>query len=139
MTGSDPITYAREDAVSAEEFEAVLAASGLGTIRPVGDRDRLQRMLDNANIVMTARTADGRMVGIARAVTDFSWVCYLSDLAVMPDARGLGVGRGLLAAMREALGPEVSLILVSVPDAVGFYEAVGMEALPHCFWHQRTC
>ena len=139
MTGSDPITYAREDAVSAEEFEAVLAASGLGTIRPVGDRDRLQRMLDNANIVMTARTADGRMVGIARAVTDFSWVCYLSDLAVMPDARGLGVGRGLLGAMREALGPEVSLILVSVPDAVGFYEAVGMEALPHCFWHQRTC
>jgi ribosomal protein S18 acetylase RimI-like enzyme len=139
VTGSDPITYAREDAVSAEEFEAVLAASGLGTIRPVGDRDRLQRMLDNANIVMTARTADGRMVGIARAVTDFSWVCYLSDLAVMPDAKGLGVGRGLLAAMREALGPEVSLILVSVPDAVGFYEAVDMEALPHCFWHKRTC
>ncbi len=96
-------------------------------------------MLDNANFIVTARVPrqDNRLVGLARAVTDFSWLCYLSDLAVAQDAKGLGVGRGILAHMRELLGPEVALILVSVSEAVGFYESVGMEPLPHCFWHRR--
>ena len=51
---------------------------------------------------------------------------------------GLGIGQGLLDEARRVLGPRVSLILVSVPEAVGFYQRVGMTDLPRAFWYKRT-
>ncbi|MEK1891235.1 MAG: GNAT family N-acetyltransferase [Phyllobacterium sp.] len=140
MTGvENDVVYTRETNVRAEEFHSVLASSGLGDIRPVGDLERLQRMLDNANLVITARLPNegNRLVGIARGATDCSWFCYVSELAVMQGLKGMGIGRGLLAHAREVLGPEVALVLVSVPDAVPFYKAARMEPLPHCFWYRR--
>jgi ribosomal protein S18 acetylase RimI-like enzyme len=64
-------------------------------------------------------------------------VLYLSELAVSPSAQGLGIGKGLLDEARRQLGPTVSLILLSVPKAAGFYERVGMVRLPDAFWYRR--
>jgi hypothetical protein len=76
-----PITYATEPGLTAEEFRAILVASTLAERRPADDLARLDRMLRAADIIVTAR--DGaRLVGVARAITDFSYCCYLSDLAV---------------------------------------------------------
>jgi hypothetical protein len=56
-------------------------ASTLGERRPVDDRQVMSDMLRHANLVVTAW--DGNLlVGIARTLTDFSYVGYLSDLAV---------------------------------------------------------
>lgn len=75
------IIYALEPRLSAHEFRNVLVASTLGERRPVKDLARLERMLRNANIIVTARH-EGQIVGVARALSDFSYCCYLSDLAV---------------------------------------------------------
>ncbi|KRA76903.1 GCN5 family acetyltransferase [Lysobacter sp. Root667] len=131
------IIYAREASVAVADFRQVLVDSGLGAIRPVGDEPRLQQMLDAANLIVTARRPDGELVGIARCVTDFAWCCYLSELAVSQSAQGLGIGEGLLDEARRQLGPSVSLILASVPDAVGFYERAGMAPMQHTFWYKR--
>jgi len=138
---SDPsrIVYAREHAIPVEEFRRVLVESGLGATRPVDDEARLQAMLSGANLILTARL-DGPerlLVGIARCMSDFSWSCYLSELAVSAKAQKLGIGKGLLDEARRHLGPQVSLILASVPDAVGFYERAGMARLPDAFWFKR--
>ncbi|RDZ29412.1 GNAT family N-acetyltransferase [Lysobacter silvisoli] len=133
---SAAIVYAREPALAAGEFRQVLVDSGLGAIRPVDDGERLQRMLDQADLIVTARR-DGELLGVARCVTDFSWCCYLSELAVAKSTQGLGVGKGLLDETRRLLGPTVSLILASVPEAVGFYERAGMAAMPNAFWYKR--
>lgn len=133
---SAAIVYAREPALAVDEFRHVLVDSGLGAIRPVYDRERLQRMLDLAGLTVTARR-DGALLGVARCVTDFAWCCYLSELAVAKSAQGLGVGKGLLDETRRLLGPTVSLILASVPEAVGFYERAGMAAMPNAFWYKR--
>jgi ribosomal protein S18 acetylase RimI-like enzyme len=138
MTAHETISYARETSLPVAEFREVLASSGLGATRPVDDALRLQAMISGANLVMTARRESGELVGVARCSTDFAWNCYLSDLAVSASAQGLGVGRGLLGAVRREIGPQVSLVLVSVPDAVGFYERAGMAVLPNCFWFKRT-
>jgi ribosomal protein S18 acetylase RimI-like enzyme len=74
---------------------------------------------------------------VARCLTDFAWCCYLSDLAVVRQAHGLGVGRGLLSEVRRRIGPSVALILSSVPEAVAFYERVGMERISDAFWYRR--
>jgi ribosomal protein S18 acetylase RimI-like enzyme len=139
MTERPRILYSREPTLDVAEFRRVLNESGLGTTRPVEDEERLKAMLSAADLIVTARLEqpDKTLVGVARGVTDFVWCCYLSEVAVSASAQGLGVGRGILDEARRQLGPKVSLILASMPDAVGFYERVGMARLPDTFWYRR--
>jgi ribosomal protein S18 acetylase RimI-like enzyme len=131
------ITYALEPDLAAEEFRAVLIASTLGARRPVGDLPRLDKMLRQADIVATAR--DGRrLVGIARAVTDFSYCCYLSDLAVDVAYQRQGIGRRLIAETRRTAGEQSNLILVAAPGAETYYPRIGMQQHHSCWRLQRA-
>ncbi len=134
------VIYACEPGLDAEEFRRVLMESGLGAIRPVDDPARLAAMLAGAGLIVTARlnTADGPLVGVSRSVTDGTWCCYLSDLAVCASAQRRGIGQGLLQETRRLAGPGVTLLLISVDAAVGFYERTGMARLHNGFWHRRT-
>ena len=129
MVATLNIHYAREEFLDPAEFKRVLLESGLDAIRPVEDDDRLTRMLRNSNFVLTARLdqPDRRLVGVARCVTDFA-LC---------SAQGSGVGRRLLDETRRQLGSGVNLILVSVPEAIGFYEGAGMARIDDAFWFHR--
>ena len=133
------VLYAREQDLDVAEFRRVLHESGLGATRPLDDEPRLKAMLANAGLIVTARLQQpGRpLVGVARGVTDSSWCCYLSELAVSASAQNLGIGKGLLDEARRQLGPQVSLILASVSGAVGFYERIGMPRMPDAFWYKR--
>ena len=133
------VLHALEPSLDAEEFRRVLVDSGLGAIRPVDDVVRLRAMLSAAQFVVTARLDQpGRpLVGVARTVTDFVWCAYLSDLAVVKSAQGLGIGKGLLDATRAHCGPSVALILSSVPEAVAFYERAQMDRIADAFWYRR--
>lgn len=139
MSETPRILYGREQDLDVAEFRRVLVESGLGRIRPVDDTPRLQAMIDGASLIVTARLdRPGRpLVGVGRGVTDSVWCCYLSELAVSSSAQGFGVGRGLLDETRRQLGPQVSLYLVSVPEAVGFYERAGMTRLKDAFSYKR--
>ncbi len=134
------VIYAREPDLDVAEFRRVLVESGLGATRPVGDEVRLKAMLSGANLVVTARfdEADPPLVGVARCITDFSWCCYVPELAVAASAQGYGIGKGLLEETRRQVGPEVSVILASMPDVVAFYERIGMTRLPDTFWFKRA-
>ena len=131
------IAYAREPNLSPEAFRDVLVASTLGTRRPVGDLDRLAAMLRHADLVVTARH-DGQLVGVARAITDFSYCCYLSDLAVDGSFQRQGMGRRLIAETHAGAGAGTTLILVAAPAAAGYYPAIGMVPLDGCWGIRRT-
>jgi GNAT superfamily N-acetyltransferase len=74
---------------------------------------------DHADVNISAW--DGvRLIGIARAITDFSYCCYLSDLAVSKEYQKTGIGTELVKRLREHLGEEVSLLLLSAPTAMDF-------------------
>ena len=75
------ITYRAGNDLDLDQVIELYRASRLGERRPVGERDRMAAMLKNANLVITAWDGD-LMVGISRALTDFSYITYLSDLAV---------------------------------------------------------
>ncbi len=139
MAERSHILYASEPALDVAEFRRVLIESGLGETRPIDDEARLKTMLSGANLVLTARLdVEGKpLIGVIRAITDFSWVCYISELAVSGSAQGLGIGKGLLNEARRQLGPSVAISLLSVPDAVGFYERIGMKRMPDAFWFNR--
>jgi ribosomal protein S18 acetylase RimI-like enzyme len=140
LSSPSSVLYAVEPGLDVDEFCRVLLESGLGATRPTGDRLRMQQMLDRADLVVTARLdrPDRALVGVARSITDFSWCCYLSELAVSSSAQGLGVGKSLIDETRRLLGPRVSLVLASMPESVGFYERIGMPRQPDAFWFKRS-
>ena len=108
-------------------------ASTLGDRRPVGDRGRMAAMLQNANLVVTA--SDGELlVGISRALTDFSYVTYLSDLAVRLSHQRSGIGKELIRRTQAAAGPQAMLILLSAPAAVSYYPHVGFTQHPSAWF-----
>ncbi len=132
-----PIVYTNEPDLSAAAFREILDASTLGERRPVDDLDRLQQMLRGSDLVVTARDGQ-RLVGISRALTDFSYCCYLSDLAVAAAYQRQGIGRRLIAETHALAGPLTSLILLAAPRAQAYYPKIGMTAHHSCWTLPRA-
>ncbi|MBI1997606.1 MAG: GNAT family N-acetyltransferase, partial [Deltaproteobacteria bacterium] len=65
------------------------------------------------------------LVGISRTITDFSFVGYLSDLAVRKSHWFEGIGQELIRKTRERMGPRSMLVLVAAPNAVNYYPKIG--------------
>ncbi len=127
-----PISYSLAPNLSAADFRNILIASTLAERRPARDFARLEKMLRQADVIVTARDGD-RLVGISRAVTDFSYCCYLSDLAVDKQYQRRGIGRALIEATHRAAGDATTLILVAAPAAEAYYPKIGMKHLANCW------
>lgn len=128
------ITYEFLEKTDGAEVADAFRRSGIK--RPVDDVERIQRMLDNADIIVTARS-NSLLVGVARAITDYSYCCYLSDLAVDTDYQRSGIGKELVRLIQEKIGEEVTLLLVAAPTAVDYYPRIGFEKLDKAFLIRR--
>jgi GNAT superfamily N-acetyltransferase len=132
---SDRIVYAVEKGLTAEEFVDVLRRSGLAERRPVDEPDRIAKMLEHGNLIVTAR--DGRkLVGVARSLSDFTYCTYLSDLAVDRHYQKQGIGKALIDKTREAVGDSMVLLL-SAPKAMTYYPHIGMPKAENAFIYPR--
>ncbi|MFC8275132.1 GNAT family N-acetyltransferase [Streptomyces sp. NPDC057271] len=109
-----------------DEVLRVYRESGLGERRPVDETERMAAMVRNANLVVTARV-DGELVGIARSVSDFAYVTYLSDIAVVRAHQRSGIGRELIDATRKE-APQAKIVLLSAPAATEYYPHIGFAA-----------
>jgi predicted N-acetyltransferase YhbS len=118
------ITYRTGNDIDLDEMIELYVDSTLGERRPVEDRRRMGRMLEEADLVITAWEGEV-MVGISRSITDWVYCTYLSDLAVRAAYQGQGIGRELIRLTREAT-PQASVILLAAPKAVGYYPKIGM-------------
>jgi ribosomal protein S18 acetylase RimI-like enzyme len=129
------IVYAIEERVTVEEFLDVLRRSTLAERRPVDEPDRVAKMVKHANLWVTAR--DGKkLVGVSRSLTDFTFCCYLSDLAVDKEYQRQGIGRVLVEKTREAVGDSMVLLL-SAPNAMSYYPHIGMPKADNAFIFRR--
>ena len=90
-------------------------------------------MLRHADLIVTARL-DGLLIGVSRAVTDFYYCTYLSDLAVDRNHQRMGVGRELIRRTHEAAGRATRLILLSAPQAETYYPHVGFTKHLSCWY-----
>lgn len=126
------ITYSLEPDLSAQEFRAILIASTLSERRPIDDLPRLHRMLREADVIVTARH-ERRLVGIARAITDFSYCCYLCELAVDVAYQRQGIGKRLIAETHATAGELTTLLLVAAPGVEAYYPKIGMQPRASCW------
>lgn len=129
------IEYRVNAELTPEELAGVFARSGIN--RPVGDTERLRKMIAHANLSVTAWDGEA-LVGAARALTDFCWCCYLSDLAVDKAYQQQGIGRALIARVRAEAGEEANFLLLSAPGAMGYYPKIGMEAVSNGWMWKRV-
>lgn len=132
------IICAQETGLTAEEYVGCVGQSTLGPVRPLANAERLQAMLDNSNLVVTARTAEGTLDGLFRAMTDWNWVCYCADLAVAESHQRQGIGQTLMDTAARILGPGVSIVLLAPPGAEGFYTTIGLTRTDAGFYRDRT-
>lgn len=122
-------TYQLSPNLSIEAFIDILNRSTLGERRPVDDLECIESMIKNADIIVTA-VLDEKIVGVARAVTDFNYCCYLSDLAVDVSFQSQGIGKQLIQSVREQLGAKCKVILLSAPAATEYYPKIGFTQHP---------
>jgi len=120
------ITYTVEPNLEVGEFIDVLRRSTLAERRPVGDAATMAGMLAHADVIVAARDENYVLVGVSRAISDFSYCTYLSDLAVDVDFQGRGIGRELIRQTHLAAGLHTRLLLVAAPKAESYYPHVGM-------------
>jgi len=127
------IAYRINAPVSADQFIDLLRRCSLGERRPTEDRACMQGMVANSNLMISAWDGD-RLVGIARALTDFHYACYLSELAVDEHYQRRGIGKRLQALTQEQLGPRCHLIVIAAPAAADYYAQLGgYEHNPRCW------
>ncbi len=130
------IQYRSDVKISAEEFIDLLKRSTLDARRPVDDKERIQSMLDNGNVLITAWLND-KLVGVSRGLSDFSFCCYLSDLAVDEAYQKMGIGKKLIDETHQVSGYQTMLILLAAPAAKQYYPRIGMEEFSDCFVIRR--
>lgn len=88
--------------------------------------ERLAAAVAGSSYVVTARRA-GRLIGLARAVSDDATVCYLQDVLVHPDEHRGGVGRSLVRAVLDRYRAVRQKVLLTddEPGQRAFYESLG--------------
>jgi ribosomal protein S18 acetylase RimI-like enzyme len=126
------IEYHHDKKITTDQFIDVLNRSTLGERRPVNDRHRIEKMLENCNLLITAWDNE-KLIGVSRSITDFTYCCYLSDLAVDVAYQKQGIGKELIRITKEQCGEKTTLILLSAPAAVNYYPKIGMERFTDCF------
>lgn len=118
------ITYRYGNDIDLDQVIELYRASTLSERRPVDDRAMMKGMLRHANLVVTAWD-DALLVGIARTLTDFTYVGYLADLAVRASYQRKGIGIELIRKTRDKMGPRSMLVLLAAPKATDYYAKIG--------------
>lgn len=131
-TGPLQIEYREGAPISVEAAIQLYKNSTLGERRPVDRPDIFAGMLENANLTVSAWHED-QLVGIARSLTDFTYVAYLADLAVDSAYQKHGIGKQLVEETKNRLGAECMIVLLAAPKANDYYPKLGFEHNPRAW------
>lgn len=124
------ITYCNDRMPTAQQIIDLYENAELP--RPTSDIDRMEQMLANATLIVTAWHGEV-LVGIARSITDWVWCCYLADLAVRKEYQQAGIGKQLIEYTQAKIGELSMILLLSVPDAMTYYPKIGFTKVDSGF------
>lgn len=131
------IEYRSDASLTVEQAIDLYRRSTLGERRPVHRTDIFAGMLGNADITITAWDGE-KLVGIARTLTDYTYVAYLADLAVDVAYQRQGIGKRLVEETKHKLGPECMVVLLAAPKANDYYAKLGFEHNPRAWMLKRA-
>ncbi len=94
-------------------------------------REVIPGMIKGSLCFMVARSLEGRIVGMARVISDGFSDAYIQDVVVLKSHRGLGIGRELIRRLTQfCIARKIAWIgLIAEPGTQGFYEELGYGPL----------
>lgn len=120
----------KEERISVEEYTNFLKRTDLGSQYPKERfEERISRLVNNVSVSLTTRNEAGLITGVLFGLTDFAYWLYVTDLGVVRDYEGQGIGRRLMKAAHDRAGGEkdIAVYLIANENAVPFYEKLGMK------------
>ena len=120
----------KEERLTAEEYIEFLKHTDLGSQYPKERfRERIATLVKRASISLVARNDGGEIVGVCFGITDFAYWLFITDLGVVRECAGLGIGTALVTKLHEVAGGEDNIIMYTCfnENAYGFYEKLGMH------------
>lgn len=118
-----------EERLTAGEYIDFLKKTDLGSQYPKERfEERINTLVNRASISLVARNEAGDIIGVCFGITDFAYWLFITDLGVVRECTGQGVGRALVKKLHELAGGIENIIMYTCvnENAVGFYEKLGM-------------
>jgi GNAT superfamily N-acetyltransferase len=84
-----------KNSVNPAEAAALYIELGWGTAKEYSTA-RMKRSLANCDIIVSARNADGELVGIGRALSDFAIDTKILDMIIAPEYQRQGLGQAMM-------------------------------------------
>jgi len=125
----------QQERLTPEAYIEFLRHTDLGSQYPKERfHERIATLVEKASISLTARDVDGALIGVCFGITDFAYWLFITDLGIVREWTGRGVGKALvrelhrIAGERLAGGGEENIIMYTCANenATGFYEKLGM-------------
>ena len=125
----------REERLTPESYIDFLRRTDLGSQYPKERfRERIATLVEKVSISLTARDDAGSLIGVCFGITDFAYWLFITDLGVVREWTGKGVGKALVRELHRiagaslAGGGEANIIMYTCANenATGFYEKLGM-------------
>lgn len=118
-----------EERLSAAEYIEFLKKTDLGSqYSKERFAERIDTLVRRTSISLVARNEIGELIGVCFGITDFAYWLFITDLGVVRECVGQGVGKALVKRLHELAGGEKNIIMYTCvnEDAVPFYEKIGM-------------
>jgi ribosomal protein S18 acetylase RimI-like enzyme len=119
--------------LTAIEYIDFLKRTDLGSQYPKqGFYEKIPKLLENVDLSITARTEDGKLVGVCLGLTDFVYFLFLTDLGVDRDYLKQGIGSTLVRKAHALAGGEADVTITTIAndEAIEFYGKIGMKNQP---------
>lgn len=131
----------QEERLTAEAYIDFLKRTDLGSQYP-RERfaERIATLVKSVPISLTARNAAGDLTGVCFCITDFAYWMFITDLGVVRECAGQGIGKALVKRALELAGGEKNIIVYTCPNenAVPFYEKIGMTRTDDMMMYNRV-
>ena len=118
-----------EERLTPESYISFLRRTDLGSQYPKEHfESRIATLVEKASISLTARDETGCLIGVCFGITDFAYWLFITDLGVVREWTGRGVGTALVKELHRIAGGEENIIMYTCANehATGFYEKLGM-------------
>ena len=118
-----------EERLTAEEYIEFLKNTDLGSQYPKENfNERIKTLVKKASISLVARDKNQGIIGVCFGITDFAYWLFMTDLGVVREHTGKGIGKALVKKLHELAGGEDNIIMYTCvnENAIPFYEKIGM-------------
>lgn len=119
----------KEERLTADEYIDFLKRTDLGSQYPKERfKERINTLVNKVSISLVARNEANEIIGVCFGITDFAYWLFMTDLGVVREYTGKGIGKALVNKLHELAGGTENIIMYTCvnENAIPFYEKIGM-------------